>query len=466
MSRANIDLSWLASLLTKTPTTADNANTPDLAPGSEGKFLDPTGTLHGDTIDISNPYQSPTTMQRLVWPDQSAQIDKLNNQYSSQPLMANLENSTNLNIRAGNVKKLDPSLQPNESPLAAAAGGYGSLDTSPSYINQQNQALLNAQHGLPGVRSATDLNTGQYDLTASKGAVDRQQMEQSAISGDLVNRWNTAYGLTPQQISLAERQVKSELGFQGSVEQIREQALKNQFDEQSHLIPAQNRLSLTQTTNAQNAASEQQTMWPYAKTALDNRMIGEAATSHYLPEMDRFGNTIQPDGSIKPFTKNPLGASPFAVQMQSLGDLTGADVGQTIKSADGKHTYTIPAAPPSNIDPLTGGSVSKSFTTLTGIPTITSTNGPTVTHDTTGSMSPPVTHGLSTLPQSTPDDVDSIRNEMSKLENSYYQYPDSQSGIRYKYLKGKLDELVKHQSNSNSRYIVPSSGFNLPSSLR
>lgn len=444
MARANIDLSWLAGLLTKTPTAANSVN-PDYNQEDSIPYTDPVTGQTSGVMPNNTPYTPPTQWQRLVHSDQANAIDALNNQAVSKPLSASLSNASDIRVRSGNYARLPSSLQvPNLSPTEAAVAGYGEFNP-PTILNQQNRAVMDAQGGVPSTLAATDVTQAGTGLKAAVGEAGRQDVQESILDQDTLNHWFTAFHLTPLQSQLAEKQLKSETGVQPLVAQIRERALQNQQQQEEHLVPAQTQLSLTQTENAQRQASEVGTLWPYAKTALDNRMIGESATSHYLPEMDRFGNTIQPDGSIKPFTKNPLGASPFAVQMQSLGDLTGAGAGQTIKSADGKHTYTIPAAPPSNIDPLTGGSVSKSFTTPTGTPTITSTNGPTVTHDTTGSMSPPVTHGLSTLPQSsTTSTVDAFDNERD-------------SAIRHQQQQivgGQLQQLLKKYSADQQNFYA------------
>lgn len=457
MGKVNIDLGALFGALTKTPTAQQNP-----AFGAEEQQYEPsfnyqTGKMDdipsdytspaGGSIDPSlvkkygttNPVLSPTRMQHLFHPDQSQAIDSMNNQAIMHTVIPGIDNAAQLRVRAGNVGLLDPSLRPNTSPLSAAASGFGSLDTSPTYINQQNESLLTAQHGLPGTKAATDLNVGQYDLTASKGAIDRQQMEQSVISGDLVNRWNTAYGLTPQQISLAERQVKAELGFQGSVEQIREQALKNQFDEQSRLIPAEHNLSLTQTGNAQNIASETSRMWPYQKEALDNRMIGDAATSKYLPLQEPRGGKIDSStGIITPFDRNPLGASQYESMLSMMHDINGNDT-QLVPDQNGRMVKVkMPNSLHTPFNPLGNVSLPPS-----GSPMIkASSNGPAITPDSSGSMTPPVNASLSstTLPSSlTPN-------------NSVYSGGNYEKDNQVKIAGTQLQQLLKKYSTDPNMF--------------
>lgn len=419
MGRANIDLSWLASLLTKTPTATTSANTPDLDPGSVGKFLDENGQ------DVSQPYSSPSQWQRLVHPEESGAIDKMNNDYISKPIMANLENRTSLGIRAGNVGLLPLALAPNTPALSAAAAGYGSLDTSPSYINQQNRALLTAQHGLPGTQAATDLNIGKIENVASAGTLDRQPMEQSILNQDTVNRWHTVYGLTPDQIELAEKQVKSDLRFKPTEDSIKTQALKNQQQEQDTLVPAEQNLRLTQTGNAQNIASENTQLWPYTQRSMDNHAVADAATSKYIPLQEPRGASID-NGVVTPFQRNPLGASQYESMMSMMSDINGKGT-QTITGPDGKKmTVKMPNTLHAPFDPLGNASLPPS-----GSPMLkASSNGPSVTPDTTGSMAPPINPSLSstTLPET---HAPSINVPLSTTSASTYNTGMAQAGEQY-----------------------------------
>lgn len=467
MGRANIDLSWLVGLLTKTPTAEQN---PTFGASQEQPFFDSqTGTYssepaytdaQGNEIpgtlgkaDTIHQLVPPSQWQRFVHPEQAGQIDTVNNAFVTKPLMAGLENKVNIDTRAGNVLKMNPALRPPTlTPEQAAVSGYGDF-SPPTITNQYNRAVTGAEGGLPTTMGQTDVVQAGTGLKASLGEAGRQDVQESVLDQDTLNHWFKSFHLTPMESQLAEKQLKTEMGVQPLVAQIRERALQNQLKEQTDLVPAQTQLSLTQTQNAQRGASEAGNLWPYTKTSMDNRAIGDAATSFAIPEQPRFANMIQPDKSVAPFRKDPLGASPFAIQMSSLGDLKNASGGDIIKDSSGK-SYTIPKAPPSNMDPLTGQ------------PLITSTNGPSISHDTSGSMAPPVSDGLShtTLGTGKVDQMspDEIHNEMAKVEAQYYQYPNSDAGMRYQMLKKMLQSITPSMHKPLSHISMNPAGLNIP----
>lgn len=416
MARANIDLSWLAGLLSGTPTAKPNpafgaGPDPDfegpVQQGGTQPLYDPSGNYVDPTVasqyGTTQPFESASKWQHMVHPEASQAIDTMNNQAASAQVMPSINNAAALKVRASNEQLLPPSLQPNiSSPLSAAAAGYGSLDTSPSYINQQNQALLTAQHGLPGLKAATDLTTGKYQNVEATGALDRQQQEQSILNQDQVNRMQTVYGLTPQQIHLAEMQVSADSMFKPTENSIRAQALKNQQEQTFKLDPAQLRLNEAQVGNQQSIADQTARQIPYTTRTMQNNAVAGLAQSQYMPEEPPYGNRIGIDGSVTPFVRNPLGASPIAMQMELMKDITGKSI-QTITLPSGK-TITVQGSGVSHapFNPL--GTPTSTSNTDVVPPMHPSTigggsNAPSVTHDQTGSMSPPISSpAATTLP--------------------------------------------------------------------
>lgn len=440
MGRANIDLSWLASLMTPTPTAQSQANTPDLDPGSQGQFLDP------NFQDTNQPFQSPSQWQRIVHPEQSNAIDAQNNEFITKPLQAGLDNRTALNIHAGNVGLLDPSLRPNTNPLSAAASGYGDINQSPSYINQQNSALLQAQHGVPGIQASTGINTAKYQNTASAGSLERQQAEQSILNQDQVNQLQTVYGLTPAQIDLAEQQVKASSHFLPTENSIKTQALKNQQEEQSNLIPAQTSLAETQTQNAQRQASEIGNLWPYAKTALDNRAIGDAATSKFIPLQEPRGASIDSStGMVSPFQRNPLGASQYESMISMMKDINGNDT-QMVPDQNGKMVkMKVPNTLHTPFNPINDDT---SRLLNTPVPLRTSSNGPSVTPDPSGSMAPPVNPSLSS---------NTLGTASRTLDTGYESQTRASDAYTQKQSAGnQLQQLLKKYSSDPTSFDMNS----------
>lgn len=499
MARANIDLSWLASLLTKTPTATPNpAYGASDDPSFEGPVqqggaqpqYSPSGTYVDPTVasqyGTTQPFEAASKWQHMMHPEASQAIDQLNNQAASAQVMPSINNTAALKVRAGNEQLLPPELRPNiSSPLSAAAAGYGSLDTSPSYINQQNQALLTAQHGLPGLKAATDLTTGTYQYNAATGALSRQPREQSILNQDQVNQMRTVYGLTPDQIDLAEQQVKADARFKPTENSIRDQALKNQASQQQNIVPAEQNLQLTQTGNQQAVANKTASLMPYTTGTMQNNAVAGLTQSQFMPEEPPYGNRID-NGVVTPFTKNPLGASPIAMQMATMEDITGKNA-QTITLPSGKTIKIqgtgVSRAPFDPLNSQTGFSQLLNPTPKDGfgvVPPIGGgSNAPSVTHDQTGSMNPSVGDDISKTFKQIPQDqsfnriheINGITKQLADpdFKERAQMYPSSEYAKQYNALLKRLDELNNQQDitppvSTQRTQFNPS--FSYPASIR
>lgn len=446
MARAQIDLSWLAGLLTPTPTAVDSANTPDLDIGSQGKFLDQNFN------DVSQPYSSPSNWQRMIHPEQAAQIDQLNNQFAVRPLAAAQENQIKYDTALTNISRMPKfALASGTTPQEMASTGYGTFQT-PVELAQQNRAMANMSGGITPIQSSTDINAAHENLEASNRALQRQPTVEAGLDQQSVNSLQKLLNVDQPSIKLAESQIRSELGREPTYEEVRERTLSNQLNEQKNLIPAQTQLSLTQTGNAQRIANETGRLWPYEQRTMENSAVGNAASSRYQPLGESFGNRID-NGIVTPTVRNPLGMSPMMQNMQLVKELTGENT-QTITGLSGKPiNFQVPTIDHSAFNPLDGGNV------------ISATNMRSpVTHDISGSMSPGTSplHSDNTL-QDSGSHLDDIKAEMDKLEPTYYQYPNSYNGIRYKTLKAQYDNMLAKQQAS--QYIRPSMnplGMNIP----
>lgn len=484
MPRANIDLSWLAGLLSPTPTAANSQNPAYGAiedpnaeadhsgvpggnhgaiPGigyqpqdSNGNPI-PTSTIdypaksslktyhdsNGNAIDPSlvakfgttSPYKAPSQWQRMIHPEQSGQIDQLNNSFSSRPLVAQQENNIRYGTALSNIARMPHSALPlGVSPTEAAATGYGTFQT-PVELSQQNRAMANMEGGITPLQSSTDINVAKSNLESSNRALQRQPTVEAGLDQQAVNNLQKLLHVDEPSIRLAEMQVKADIGREPTYEEVREQTLKNQLREQKQLIPANTTLSLTQTGNQQDVANKTHELMPYTTGTMANEAVGRLASSRFQPLGEPFGNRV--DGPmVTPGARNPLGMSPFQQQMQLMKDFTGQNTQELTLPSGKKVQVQVPTVDRSAFNPLDSGN------------TITATNMRVpVTHDTSGSMSPGTSpeHSINTLDTvRLPDD---IKEEMDSVEAQYYQYPNSEAGMRYKMLKRQYDDIMKKQQS-------------------
>lgn len=328
MARANIDLSWLASLLTKTPTADSQANTPDDDIGSQGKFLDE------NFKDVDQPYQSPTAWQRMLHPEASGQIDQLNNQYSYKPIAAAQDNSIKFNTAKSNIARMPSSALPlGVTPDEMASTGYGTGQT-PVELAQQNRAMSDMAGGITPIQSSTDINAAKENLTASNRALQRQPTVEAGLDQQSVNNLQKLLHVDEPSIRLAESQIKGELGREPTYEEVRERTLSNQLREQRDLVPLQANLALTQTGNAQDVATKTHELMPYTTGIMANDAVGKLAESRFQPLGEPFGNRV--DGPmVTPGVRNPLSMAPFQQSMQLMKEYNGNNT-QTITGPDGK----------------------------------------------------------------------------------------------------------------------------------
>jgi hypothetical protein len=334
---AHIDLSWLAQLLTKTPTAADNQLTPDLDPGSQGKFLDE------NFKDVNTPYAAPSSWQRMVWPDQSATIDRLNNQAVSDPITAQRNNLTELGIRAGNVSRRPSYLQtPGMSPDQAAASGQGSLDQStPDILRNNANAIYAANAGAP-LDAAALHNTATQIIQEAKNRTTQAATEgalgtpiKQATATDTGATLGTAYNTGRLGI------LDSEFGRQ------KEENLLGQ--EQAHgersLLPQRLSLSNLQLGTQIPIAEEAQSELPYTTATMRSGAIRGLAESERMPIPPRYTDMIDPFSGNITLSKDPLGVNPFALQYAGLDDIKNMSSGggtQTFKDANG-NVYKMPS---------------------------------------------------------------------------------------------------------------------------
>lgn len=391
MGRANIDLSWLASLLTKTPTTTPN---PTFGDTQEQPYTDPvTGQTSaapaytdagGNEIsgsvpkgaDTTNRFTVPSKWQTFVHPEAAAAINSLNSQFASRPIIAQQTHDISNTIGAQDAKLMRPLMAPalqspdiSDTQAYLATGG----DYQPTHTGVEGRALLNNAANIQAPQSAADVINANVGLRQAKGVEARTGIAEEALDQEQIDRLASLTGVEAPTIRLNAERIKNEQGTQGLYEHTREAVMK-QKDEEAAL-------------NAK-IATERNTLYDsYGAPTMHNQAVKDLADSSNYPIQLPYENRINPSGTITPRTRNPLGMSTMAQTMGAMSDLTNANGMDTIKDNHG-NTYTIPKAPPGDINPLNPGgrglvtppSESSSGTPVTNSVTIIPQERP-LTHD-------------------------------------------------------------------------------------
>lgn len=355
MARANIDLSWLASLLTQTPTTTPN---PTFGDTQEKPYTDPvTGNsstvpaytdAQGNEIpgtipsgaDTTSRFTVPSKWQTFVHPEAAAAINSLNSQYASRPIIAQQTHDIGNTIGAQDAGLMRPLMAPalqnpdisNTQAYLATGGDY-----QPTHTGVEGRALLNNAANIQATQSAADVTQANVNLSQATGELSREPVTEAGLAQQDVNNLSRLLHVDAPTINLNAQQIKAQTGLEPTVEQVREYTINQQKQEAQ--------LGL-------KTATERNTLYDsYGAPTMHNQAVKELADSENYPIQSSYENRINPSGTITPRTRNPLGMSAMAQTMGAMSDLTNANGVDTIKDNAG-HTYTIPKAPPSDVDPL------------------------------------------------------------------------------------------------------------------
>lgn len=355
MARASIDLSWLASLLTKTPTTTPN---PTFGDTQEQPYTDPVtgnsstvpaytdaqgneipGTLPKNA-DTTSRFTVPSKWQTFVHPEAAAAINSLNSQYASRPIIANQINDVNNQVGAKNFDIVkNAGGVPNALSKVPSDAGYllTGGDYQPTHTGVEGRALLNNAANIQAPQSAADVTQANVNLSQATGELSREPVTEAGLAQQDVNNLSRLLHVDAPTINLNAQQIKAQTGLEPTVEQVREYTINQQKQEAQ--------LGL-------KTATERNTLYDsYGAPTMHNQAVKDLADSSNYPIQSPYENRINPSGTITPRTRNPLGMSSMAQTMGAMSDLTNANGVDTIKDNAG-HTYTIPKAPPSDVDPL------------------------------------------------------------------------------------------------------------------
>lgn len=379
MARANIDLSWLASLLTKTPTATPN---PTYGAEQEAPYTDPvTGQTSsapaytdagGNEIpgslpkgaDITSRFTAPSKWQTFVHPEAAAAINSLNSGFASRPIIAQQTHDIGNTIGAQDAKLMRP-LMPTalQSPSISDTQAYLATggDYQPTHTGTEGRALLNNAANIQAPQSAADVAQANVNLSQATGELQREPVHESGLAQQDVNNLSRLLHVDAPTINLNAQQIKAQIGIEPTVEQVREYTINQQKQEAE--------LGLKTST-------ERNTLYnTYGAPTMHNQAVKDLADSSNYPIQPPYENRINPSGTITPRTRNPLGMSTMAQTMGAMSDLTNANGLDTIKDNHG-NTYTIPKAPPGDVDPLNPGGNSRSLVA----PPDTSSSAPTNTN--------------------------------------------------------------------------------------
>lgn len=389
MARGNIDLSWLASLLTPTPTAANSVNS-SYDPNQSIPYTDPvTGQTSGVMPD-NTPFKSPSNWQRLVHPEQAGMIDTLNTQSVAKPISQNEDVLSELARRASVVSRRPSYMQtPGMTPDQAAASGQGDLSQSIPQITSNNANAIYAANGGAPLDAAAlhNLATQQIEearagtMRAATGNVLGTPVTQAAAE-------NAGAG-TALQYNLGRQAVMpSEFGRQLAENRLGQASATGQLG----LLPSRLSLESTQLGTQIPIAEEQQSELPWTTATMRAGAIRNLAETERMNIPPAATNMVNPNTGGITRMKDPLGANPFMLQFAGIQDLENqmSGKGMALKASDGSTYYVkgnglfsgkeeYPLGAPIARPSVSGSSIGGGSNNVSG----------SVTHSTDGSMNPP-----------------------------------------------------------------------------
>lgn len=252
MGRANIDLSWLAGLLTDTPTATPN---PDYT-GDPNDLIPYTDPVTGQTSAGQTPYIKPTKWQELFKPEASQAINNLNTQFSARPAMMKLEHDTKNTLGGQDFDTVRPYQSPSLRAVPSEAGYLlTGGDLRPTATGPEARALSNNMAGVSSIQSNTDINLANKNFADSKNMLEVQPFQAATARQNAINDLATALHVTPKEIQLQANELDYKLGRQAESHELADYILHNNINEQKNIVPLSQKLNVTQIGNEQNAAS-------------------------------------------------------------------------------------------------------------------------------------------------------------------------------------------------------------------
>lgn len=262
------DLSWLVSLLTKTPTVEAN---PTYSPDDTPEIAKQYG------VDSANPYIAPSQWQRTVHENASNQIDALNNQFKSAADIAQLQDSISKGAAAENYDALPDYLKPKNPltgqtllPRNAIAAGYGKSGTTPTELGAYNTANNYLANG-----------GADRDALARQQSVDAEN-RRLALAGMLNNPEKEAID-TSSRLTLGTAQNNAELPLVQPRADVARASLGNEYVRQTQNVPASLALERTQTGNQQTVADALAAGRPIIAGNTFQQLLNEAGNLRYSP---------------------------------------------------------------------------------------------------------------------------------------------------------------------------------------
>lgn len=347
MPRANIDLSWLAGLLTKNPTKdasnpAYQATQADDNTWQDAKGNDVTAAynLHGNQSPYKTGY-NPSLFQKQFYPEESDQVMKA----LFAPKMAQITHDVGQNLSIGDWKKVKPFAGDTYGniPDDAAALMTGK-DLSATNIGTQARAVLG--------------NLKNIAMPLASGDLSKAKVYEGEMAGD-VNR------------------------LAGS-EQLKATALANQNEYQSENVPAQHLVDQFNQRNALRVAqdldplkvdsdiataslnkqveSEKLANAPALLKTLKNTITSNLGESWRTPtpNVPAF-DVINPDGTFTRGDKNLDYRSPQDLEMESVQKMMAGLTGSKTNGVVGKGQFVTADGSPlvmpeksNRFDPMTG----------------------------------------------------------------------------------------------------------------
>ncbi len=306
------------------------AYTPSVNPNLAGykNFPDEDGNAVYKPVDSKgNPttiYSQPNAFQRFISPTARAYAEQ-NASISAQPLIAEQAQNTQRGLISDKYNAMPDYLKPKDvdgntlTSDQAWASGYNGNQT-PDQLKDNNSSVGEMSGGI----IPTQVSTGLYGAKAEQDIANRASQIASAQlantprdiathAANSVNENYAALNLTPLQNSILHYKFITEYGREPVIESAADMQALNELYRQQSNIPAEQKLSLTETKNRANVADTIQSMAPTIADTVRKGTVGDWFRSKYgVSPSEYMGTPFVPETTDTGVNFPPVGSTPHA----------------------------------------------------------------------------------------------------------------------------------------------------------
>lgn len=262
------------------------------------------------------PYQGLTAKQAYYNP----QLNSFINQQNESAYGQQNQRLIGRGLSSQDYDTLTPEQQalfPSKQNAITTTGG----DFRGNNLIGQGTDLAEIKSGLPQITA-----NASYNSALAQQQESANRVKQAAMSGLLGTPELTA-GVENQSLGYQAGQLTGNSALQPQRFQNEGLSLSNQYRQglgEAQRIPYLNSGQLADAQTGSLIANKRLGLTPYTTQQINNEAISGLIGSQYSPVQPQFGNRINPNGTVTPMTKDPYGANPEVLKIQSMSDAMGA----------------------------------------------------------------------------------------------------------------------------------------------